>query len=360
MGTRSKTKDGMRECPKCGRVLSVSEFYAKGNGLQSWCKDCCRERGRRRNGTTGKYRAEDVHQADTPKTDDVRLIDTTEYNDNNMGTMTTDIQIFNNPQFGAIRTAGTADAPMFCLADICRVLDLRVDGVTPRLREGGYNRIGVGVQTGTKKDGTPSIQMVDMLFVNEQNLYKVIMRSDKPQAEPFQDWVCGDVLPSIRKTGSYRIKLPQTYSEALRELADKAEMNERLMLENKEQQQRIDQQQEQLTEQKPKVVFADAVAGSRSSCLIGELAKLITQNGYQIGQNRLYEWLRENHYLGTYGEYYNIPNQRYIQQGLFELKDNVYSVNGEIRHRSTPKVTGKGQIYFVNIFMAMKEKGDES
>lgn len=355
MGTRSKTKDGMRECPKCGRVLSVSEFYAKGNGLQSWCKDCCRERGRRRNGTTGKYREEDVHQMDTPKTDDVRLIDTTEYNDKNIGTMTTDIQIFNNPQFGAIRTAGTADAPMFCLADICRVLDLRVSPTKDRLDERGVSQIDTPTQN---QHGATVMQQ--MYYVNEKNLYKVIMRSDKPQAEPFQDWVCGDVLPSIRKTGSYRIKLPQTYSEALRELADKAEMNERLMLENKEKQQRIDQQQEQLTEQKPKVVFADAVAGSRSSCLIGELAKLITQNGYQIGQNRLYEWLRENHYLGTYGEYYNIPNQRYIQQGLFELKDNVYSVNGEIRHRSTPKVTGKGQIYFVNIFMAMKEKGEES
>ena len=353
MGTRSKTKDGMRECPKCGRVLSVSEFYAKGNGLQSWCKDCCRERGRRRNGTTGKYRAEDVHQADILGGGSVRVTPLTDNEtNNNKGTMTTDIQIFNNPQFGTIRTAGTADAPMFCLADVCNAIGItNARNVKTRLDEDDVRLMDT-------TDNLGRVQQVT--FVTESGLYDVIIRSDSENAKPFRKWVTGDVLPSIRKTGSYRIKLPQTYSEALRELADKAEMNERLMLENKEKQQRIDQQQEQLTEQKPKVVFADAVAGSRSSCLIGELAKLITQNGYQIGQNRLYEWLRENHYLGTYGEYYNIPNQRYIQQGLFELKDNVYSVNGEIRHRSTPKVTGKGQIYFVNIFMAMKEKGDES
>lgn len=117
--------------------------------------------------------------------------------------METTITIFTNPTFGEIRTAGTADEPMFCLADVCRVLELRVDGVTPRLKTPGVNRIGVGVQTGTKKDGTPAIQKVDMIFISEQNLYKVIMRSDKPQAEPFQDWVCGEVLPTIRKTGGY-------------------------------------------------------------------------------------------------------------------------------------------------------------
>ena len=108
--------------------------------------------------------------------------------------MNNQIVIFNNPQFGEIRTAGTAENPLFCLADLCRVLELRVDGVTPRLKKDGYNRIGVIDSLGREQQA---------LFVNEQNLYKVIMRSDKPQAEPFQDWVCGEVLPSIRKTGGY-------------------------------------------------------------------------------------------------------------------------------------------------------------
>lgn len=117
--------------------------------------------------------------------------------------MNNQITIFTNPTFGEIRTAGTADEPMFCLADVCKALELQVTPTKNRLNNPGVNSIKVGVQTGIKKDGTPAIQMTDMLFINEQNLYKVIMRSDKPQAEPFQDWVCGEVLPTIRKTGGY-------------------------------------------------------------------------------------------------------------------------------------------------------------
>lgn len=104
-------------------------------------------------------------------------------------------------------------------------------------------------------------------------------------------------------------------------------------------------------EQAPKVLFADSIIGSKSSCLIGELAKIITQNGYEIGQNRLFAWMREHHYLGTNGEYYNIPNQKYIEQGLFELKKNAHSENGIMKTTITPKVTGKGQLYFVNKFL---------
>lgn len=244
------------------------------------------------------------------------------------------ITIFNDERFGEIRTAGTADNPMFCLADICRVLDLRVDGVTPRLKKDGYNRIGVIDSLGRHQEA---------IFVNEQNLYKVIMRSDKPQAEPFQDWVCGEVLPSIRKTGSYSIQNLSRKELALMVIQAEEE-NERLALENK-------QQAAVIEEQKPKVVFADAIVGSQSSCLVGELAKIITQNGYKIGQNRLFEWLRKNHFLGTSGEYYNIPNQKYVEQGLFELKKTSHSENGVMRTTVTPKVTGKGQQYFVNLFL---------
>jgi prophage antirepressor-like protein len=115
-----------------------------------------------------------------------------------------EVTIFQNEQFGEIRTSGTADNPLFCLSDICKVLELdQPSRVKSRLNMGGVTSIKVGVQTGTKKDGTPSIQEMDVTFINEQNLYKVIMRSDKPQAEAFQDWVCGEVLPSIRKTGGY-------------------------------------------------------------------------------------------------------------------------------------------------------------
>lgn len=243
------------------------------------------------------------------------------------------ITIFNDERFGEIRTAGTADNPMFCLADICRVLDLRTQDVKKRLDEKGVDSINTLTNGGEQM----------MLFVNEKNLYKVIMRSDKPQAEPFQDWVCGEVLPSIRKTGSYSIQNLSRKELALMVIQAEEE-NERLALENKQQAQVIE-------EQKPKVVFADAIVGSQSSCLVGELAKIITQNGYKIGQNRLFDWLRKNHFLGTSGEYYNIPNQKYVEQGLFELKKTSHSENGVMRTTVTPKVTGKGQQYFVNLFL---------
>ena len=133
-------------------------------------------------------------------------------------------------------------------------------------------------------------------------------------------------------------QIPQSFSEALRLAAEQAE--------------KIEAQQAQLVAQAPKVLFADTVIGSQSSCLIGELAKLITQKGYEIGEKRLFKWLRENHYLGTRGEYYNIPNQQYIEQGLFELKKGTRSGNGGVMHTTiTPKVTGKGQVYFVNKFL---------
>ena len=138
--------------------------------------------------------------------------------------------------------------------------------------------------------------------------------------------------------------LPKDYATALRELADQVERNQQLVLENK-------QQAALIEEQKPKTVFADAIVGSKSSCLIGELAKIISQNGHKIGQNRLFVWLRQNHYLGTHGEYYNIPNQKYIEQGLFEIKKTTHSENGVMKTTSTPKVTGKGQQYFINLFL---------
>ena len=244
-----------------------------------------------------------------------------------------DIQIFQNEQFGAIRTAGTADSPLFCLADICRVLDLQTGATKNRLNQGGISLINTPTTSGNQM----------MTFINEQNLYKVIMRSDKPQAEPFQDWVCGEVLPSIRKTGSYTAK-QMTRKDLAKMIIQQEEEMEVLRIENK-------RQAEAMEAQKPKVVFADAVVGSRSNCLIGELAKIITQNGYKIGQNRLFAWMREHHYLGQIGEYYNIPCQKYLEQGLFELKKNVHSQNGNLVTTITPKVTGKGQQYFINLFM---------
>ena len=125
------------------------------------------------------------------------------------------VMIFESDKFGQIRTAGTSEEPLFCLSDICRVLELQVTPTKNRLKTPGVTSIKVGVQTGVKSDGSPAIQQVDMTFINEQNLYRVIMRSDKPQAESFQDWVCGEVLPSIRKNGAYMTE--KTLERALAE-----------------------------------------------------------------------------------------------------------------------------------------------
>ena len=265
--------------------------------------------------------------------------------------MKNEIRIFNNEQFGFIRTAGTPDDPLFCLSDICKVLELQTGKVKCRLNSRGVTSI----PTPTKNQfGTEVIQ--EMIYVNEQNLYRVIMRSDKPQAEPFQDWVCGEVLPSIRKHGMYATEA--TVESMLRDPESAIIMLQAYQKERKERlaaQEQVERLEAQEVENRPKVIYADAVAGSSSACLIGELAKMIAQNGYPIGEKRLFQWLRDNHYLCDYGERFNQPYQRYIEQGLFTMKQNVFSVNGEMRTRNTTKVTGKGQIYFINKFITVPQ-----
>ena len=176
----------------------------------------------------------------------------------------------------------------------------------------------------------------NLTVINESGIYSLIMGSRLPNAKKFKRWVTSEVLPQIRKTGGYN--LPQTYSEALRALAEKAEQNEKLLADN----QRM----------RPKEIFADAVAASKTSILIGELAKLITQNGYEIGQTRMFKYLREHGYLIKDGSSRNMPMQRYVQQGLFEIKEsNVQNPDGSVRITKTTKVTGKGQQYFINKFL---------
>lgn len=250
------------------------------------------------------------------------------------------IKIFENDRFGEVRVAGTSENPLFCLADVCKILGLRVDAVQSRLTDAPI-RIGVTDSIGREQQ---------MNFVNEKNLYKVIMRSDKPQAEPFQDWVCGEVLPSIRKHGAYMT------NDTLEKALTSPDFLIQLATNLKEEQQKRIEAERKVTEAAPAVAFTKAVQSANSSCLIGELAKLIAQNGYSIGEKRLFAWMRDNGYLGKQGERYNIPNQQYVEQGLFELKKGVRSGGNGVLHTTiTPKVTGKGQVYFVNKFLGNKE-----
>ena len=255
-----------------------------------------------------------------------------------------ELKIFESPQFGQIRTSGTSEKPLFCLADVCKVLALNPQDVKKRLNQKGVDSINTPTKGGNQ----------NMLFINEQNLYKVIMRSDKPQAEAFQDWVCGEVLPSIRTKGGYIATSEEDTEETI--LA-RAVLLAQATIEKKNKQ--IEQMkediyvlEEEIETNAPKVLFADAVSTSQRSCLISELAKILTQNGYEIGQNRLFKKLREDGYLCKSGSSYNQPTQRAMEMGLFEIKQtSITKPDGHVIVNVTTKVTGKGQIYFINKFL---------
>lgn len=251
----------------------------------------------------------------------------------------TDIQIFSNPQFGEIRTlADEANEPLFCLADLCAALGISNHrNVKARLDEDDVRLMDTTDNLGRTQQ---------VIFVTESGMYDVILRSDAEKAKPFRKWVTSEVLPTIRKHGVYAT--PQTIDNLLADPDNAIKVFQTL----KEERQLRQIAEAKIEADAPKVLFADAVVGSKSTCLIGELAKIISQNGYPIGQNRLFQWLRENGYLGKHGERYNIPNQQYVEMGLFELKKGVRSGNdGVMKVTMTTKVTGKGQQYFINKFL---------
>jgi anti-repressor protein len=208
----------------------------------------------------------------------------------------------------------------------------------------------------TKRYTPTSSGEQNMTFVTESGLYSLIFGSKLESAKQFKKWVTSDVLPSIRKHGMYATEA--TVESMLNDPENAILMLQAYQRERKERlaaQQQVEKLEAQAIEDKPKIIYADAVKGSTSSCLIGELAKMIAQNGYPIGEKRLFQWLRDNHYLCSYGERFNQPYQQYIEQGLFTMKQNVFSVDGEMRTRNTTKVTGKGQIYFINKFIGVPQ-----
>lgn len=271
------------------------------------------------------------------------------------------VTIFENAQFGRIRTSLTKSGePLFCLADVCKALDL-----------GNPSQVKQRLQ----KNGVISNEVIDsmnrpqlMNFITEPNLYKCIFQSRKKEAEQFQDWVCGEVLPSIRKSGGYMVaKVDETpeqiMARALMVAKDtidrqqaalsKAESkNYVLQCQNDALASMNEGQQRHIKALMPGATFAKAVETSEHSILVGELARIIKQNGVEIGQNRLFSWLRDKGYLCKKGEMYNQPTQKALQMGLFELKKTVITKpNGDSLVTTTTKVTGKGQIYFVNKFL---------
>lgn len=254
------------------------------------------------------------------------------------------IQIFQNEQFGKVRiTMNENDEPLFCLADVAKAL-----GYSNPAKAVIDHCKGVTVLETPTQSGIQPIK-----YGKESEVYRLTMKSKLPNAEKFQDWVCDEVLPSIRKHGAYMTQ------ETLEKALTSPDFLIRLATNLKEEKQkRIEAEQKaELAEQTiksnaPKVLFADAVSTSQRSCLVVELAKILQQNGVNIGQNRLFTWMRENGYLCSKGQYYNQPTQKSMDLGLFELKQTtINKPDGSILVSTTTKVTGKGQVYFVNKFL---------
>lgn len=264
------------------------------------------------------------------------------------------IQIFNHPQFGSIRAAGTPERPEFCAMDICKALGYTNGrkAVADHVDDPDVTKRYMGVVTGKRADGTDATQDVEATFVNESGLYSLILGSKLPQARQFKHWVTSEVLPSIRRHGAYATEAtidsiiadPDNGIRLLQALKDERE--QRRLAESK-----ANLLEVVTREQAPKVAFAEAITGSKTNILIRDLAKLIQQNGYNIGEKRLYQWLRDNGYLCTSGQNYNKPMQRYIEQGIFFLKEGSHSENGVLHANFTTMVTGKGQQYFINKFV---------
>ena len=248
------------------------------------------------------------------------------------------LQIFNNDQFGQIRTTVKDGAPLFVAADVCRALEIsKYRDAVSRLDEDERGSFEVDTPGGTQK----------MTAVTESGLYSLVLGSRKPEAKAFKRWITHDVLPTIRQTGGY-VSNEQKFVETYLPFADantKALFGQTLA--------QLRAANEQLEQQKPKVLFADAVSAAHTSILVGELAKLLKQNGVDIGQHRLFQYLRENGYLiKRRGTDYNMPTQYAMERGWFEIKETAITHgDGHTSVNKTPKVTGKGQQYFINLFL---------
>ena len=247
------------------------------------------------------------------------------------------IKIFENNQFGQIRTAGTSENPLFCLADICKVLELKTNDVKNRLKKDGVDSIGVRDAMGRKQVA---------MFINEQNLYRVIMRSDKPQAEAFQDWVCGEVLPSIRKNGGYIAISEEDDAEMILAKALKVadatiKRKEQQLLEQKEQ---IDKQIKTINKMKPLAEYCSEVLQSDSTYTLTQVSK-------DLGFKSVYkflDWANKNILYKQSNQW--MPTAKYSDKGLFRTRTTKYfKSDGTIGTKMSTVITEKGREFLHNL-----------
>lgn len=250
--------------------------------------------------------------------------------------MSNEIQRFDFKGASLRTLTDKAGEPWFVAKDVCAVLEL--NNVSQALtRLDGDEKSSI-----TLNDGTPGSP--NKSIVSESGLYALVLASRKPEAHEFKRWVTHEVLPQIRRTGGY---IPTSESDSDEDIMARAVLVAQKTIKQKNQQ--IAEQQTRIVELEPKARFADAVAASDGTCLVGELAKMLRQNGMDIGQNRLFRLLQADGYLGKSGSNRNVPTQRAMDLGLFRIKETtVTHADGHTTVSRTPKVTGKGQRYFIN------------
>lgn len=256
------------------------------------------------------------------------------------------LQIFDSPDFGQIRTIQQNGEPWFVGKDVADIL--------------GYQNGSRDVNRHVDEDDRQNYQNGTfesnrgLTIINESGLYSLILSSKMPKAKEFKRWVTSEVIPAIRKTGGY-IAGSENMTDA--ELMAKAVLVAQSTIQQRDQ--RIKELENDVQAAKPKVLFADAVSASDSTILIGDLAKILKQNGYNTGQKRLFQWLRENGYLiKRHGADYNSPTQSAMEMGLFAVKEStVICPDGHTKVNKTTKVTGKGQVYFINRLAPCRHSG---
>ncbi len=245
-----------------------------------------------------------------------------------------ELKVFNSEEFGDVRTVTINGDPWFVGKDVAAAL-----GFT-------NPRDAISTHVFDEDKGVESIDTLGgkqkMTVINESGLYALVFGSRLKSAQRFKHWVTSEVLPAIRRTGGYQMPAPQG--------------KELLALAVLEAQKTIEAQNTEIERMKPKAIFADAVSASTSSILIGDLAKLLRQNGVDTGQKRLFEQLRNEGYLMKTGSSRNMPKQKYVANGFFQIKETVISnPDGGVRMTKTTKVTGKGQQYFLNKYLKKEE-----
>lgn len=247
-----------------------------------------------------------------------------------------ELQVFKNDEFGEVRTLIIDNEPWFVASDVCKALD--VDRTATRRLDDD--------EKGVRSIHTPGGEQ-EVMTVNEPGLYALVLGSRKPEAKHFKRWITHEVIPAIRRTGGYVSNEDMFINTYLPYADEQTKTLFRSTLET------VRSLNDKIERMKPKELFADAVSVSDDAILIGALAKIINQNGVNIGQKRLFAWLRDNSYLIKTGGDYNMPTQKAMNLGLFKIKERtINNPDGSVRITKTVLVTGKGQQYFINKFLA--------